>query len=416
MLAAPATAACAGPLSLARGIVADAPIAAPDKAVPAFSICGADRLGAWRRRLGIAGTPRAVAVVIAIGWLPLLVLSALNGTAFDGSSHPFIAEPGPWVRFFVVVPLLILTEKRADWLLGMVVDSFRRSGIVRGADIPAYDAAVARCVRSAGSARAELALLLVALAVPFGILTSLLPLVAGAGGWYGGTADGARQLSAAGRWYEFVSLPLVQFLLLRWFWRLYSWFRFLWRVSRFDLALAPAHADRAGGLGFVSFGPLAFLPVMVALSSVASVGIARQILSAGASLADFRVAIVAIAVGEVLLLVTPHLFFVVAAVRARRQALLTYGVAEAAMTRAFARDMTGPADAQGAALLESQHPSAMIDFASTYQLIQVMQPLGINSLRQVLVLVGPVLVPFAPLLLFEHSLSEIFKQVLSLLR
>ena len=46
-----------------------------------------------------------------------------------------------------------------------------------------------------------------------------------------------------------VSVPLFQFILLRWYFRIFIWARFLWQVSRIDLAYAPAHPDRLGGSG-----------------------------------------------------------------------------------------------------------------------------------------------------------------------
>jgi hypothetical protein len=40
------------------------------------------------------------------------------------------------------------------------------------------------------------------------------------------------------------------------YFQLFIWFLFLWRVSRLDLRLTPSHPDRAGGLGFLSaLGP-----------------------------------------------------------------------------------------------------------------------------------------------------------------
>ena len=49
-----------------------------------------------------------------------------------------------------------------------------------------------------------------------------------------------------------MSLPIFQFLLCRWYFRLFIWARFLWQVSRIDLSLVPTHPDRVGGLGFLS--------------------------------------------------------------------------------------------------------------------------------------------------------------------
>src|SRR6185436_519355 len=82
--------------------------------------------------------------------------------------------------------------------------------------------------------------------------------------WYGVPADGKLQPSLAGWWLGCVSLPLFQFLLLRWYFRLFIWARFLWQVSRIELNLMPLHPDRCGGLGFLSSVSYAFSPVLLA--------------------------------------------------------------------------------------------------------------------------------------------------------
>lgn len=69
--------------------------------------------------------------------------------------------------------------------------------------------------------------------------------------WYARSIDGVESLTGAGLWLTWVSNPIMQFLLLRWYLRIFIWARFLWRVSRIDLALLPTHPDRNGGLGFL---------------------------------------------------------------------------------------------------------------------------------------------------------------------
>ena len=69
--------------------------------------------------------------------------------------------------------------------------------------------------------------------------------------WYAVPTAAGLQLSLTGIWYGYVSLPLFQFLLIRWYFRLFIWTRFLWQVSRLDLRLVPTHPDRVGGLGFL---------------------------------------------------------------------------------------------------------------------------------------------------------------------
>ena len=70
----------------------------------------------------------------------------------------------------------------------------------------------------------------------------------------------------AGNYFFWLSLPVFQFMLIRWYYRLLLWCRFLWRVSRLDLDLVPAHPDRAGGLGFLGINTYAFAPLLLSQS------------------------------------------------------------------------------------------------------------------------------------------------------
>jgi hypothetical protein len=65
-------------------------------------------------------------------------------------------------------------------------------------------------------------------------------------------------------WFGYVSLSIFQFLLCRWYFRLFIWTRFLWQVSRIDLRLVPTHPDRVGGLGFLADTVYAFIPLLIA--------------------------------------------------------------------------------------------------------------------------------------------------------
>ena len=96
------------------------------------------------------------------------------------------------------------------------------------------------------------------------------------------TTDRVR-LSLAGVWYGFVSLPLFQFLLLRWYWRIFIWTRFLWQVSRIRLNLVPTHPDLLGGLGFLANTADAFAVLLVAHGAMLAGLIASRVFFLGAT-------------------------------------------------------------------------------------------------------------------------------------
>ena len=96
-------------------------------------------------------------------------------------------------------------------------------------------------------------------------------------------ADGS-SLTLAGMWYGYVSLPLFQFLLIRWYFRMFIWARLLWQVSRIELNLVPTHPDRVGGLGFLAATVHAFVPLLMAHGALLAGQLANQIFHLGASL------------------------------------------------------------------------------------------------------------------------------------
>ncbi len=386
--------------------------------VPAFSLCVGGRLHARLSKSGLArggrGRPLLVGVLLAVGWLPLVILTAVDGVLVGGVDHPLVSDLGAWARFFVVIPIMVFSEPVADRILGTVVELFRRTGLVRPADLPAFDAAVARAQRYATSDTVELLLLLTALALPHLVVASL-PHISTDTAWFGSVAGGNQKINAAGYWYAWVSLPLVQFLLLRWLWRILAWWGLVWRVSKLDLAWVAAHPDGAGGLGFLAWSPLAFRTVFFGFSALAATTISNRIQYGGWGLADARGPVIAFIVLECLLLLAPQFFFAGGLVKARYAALAGYGMTGFTMTREFDRQWTAPPPPHGADLLESPQSSALIDYAGTYGLVNAMRPVPI-SLREVGAILLPLAAPFVPLLLYQYSIKQILQGVIQLVR
>lgn len=383
-----------------------------------FSLSQGGRFHSAMVRAGAAGGARGllrfVGLLVVISWLPLVVLTARAGTALRGVDLPFFTDLGPWVRFFMVVPIMVLAERPADRMLSVVLEAFRRAGIVRQPDVPAFDAAVADATRRATADTIELILLALALVAPH-LSSAALPALAQGTAWYGTTAAGDLTLTTAGHWYAWVSLPLVDFLVLRWVWRTVAWWGLLWRTSRLDLALVPGHPDRAAGLGTLRLAPQAFLPVFVGLSALAAVSISSQIRLGATDLSAARGSVVVFLLLATALLLLPQVFFLPQLARARRWALVQYGVTGTMITRRFESRWTREMAGTSGDLLETADASATADFGGTYGQVAAMSPLGI-SLREIITIVVPVALPFAFLLLHQYSLKEIAQRLLQLAR
>src|SRR6266581_4695596 len=82
---------------------------------------------------------RRVVAITLVAWLPLLVLSALEGRAFGLVGIPFLKDLDAQVRLLVALPLLILAEKIIHERLR--ADTVARGPLVRldqPADLPVH--------------------------------------------------------------------------------------------------------------------------------------------------------------------------------------------------------------------------------------------------------------------------------------
>ena len=216
-----------------------------------------------------------IIVISLFAWLPLLVLSALEGQVLGGSAAvPFLLDVEVHVRFLVALPLLIVAELVVHQRMRFVVKQFLERHLIPESAMARFDAAIASAFRLRNSVLAEV--LLIAFVYGVGVLIVWRQYVAlDTATWYATPSVEGSKLSLAGMWYGYVSLPIFQFLLLRWYFRLFIWTRFLWQVSRIELSLVPTHPDRVGGLGFLSNTVYAFIPLAVAHGALLA-GHARQ--------------------------------------------------------------------------------------------------------------------------------------------
>ena len=132
---------------------------------------------------------------------------------------------------------------------------FLEDGLVPDDRRNEFDLAVASAMRMRNSIVAEL--LIIAFVYGIGILVVWRKdLTLDVSSWYGSVANGEMKLTFAGWWLACVSMPMFQFLFLRWYFRLFTWARFLWQVSRIKLNLLPGHPDRCGGVAAFAAGSL----------------------------------------------------------------------------------------------------------------------------------------------------------------
>jgi hypothetical protein len=231
--------------------------------------------------------------------------------------------------------------------------------------------------------------------------------------WYGVAADGRLRPSLAGWWLGCVSLPVFQFLLLRWYFRLFIWARFLWQVSRIELSLMPTHPDRCGGLSFLTSVINAFTPVLLAQGAMLSGMMANRIFYAGASLPEFKIEIVGIVAVMVFAIMGPLLVFVPKLEAARREGLKEYGTLAQRYVREFDRKWLRGGAAADEPLIGSADIQSLADLGNSYTMVQEMRLVPF-TLRTVLQLAVVTLLPVTPLLLTVIPLDVLLERLLKM--
>jgi hypothetical protein len=355
---------------------------------------------------------RRIAAFVLITWVPLAVLAARDGHLLGARLPvPFLLDVETHIRFLVAVPLLLAAELIVHRRLLPVARTFLERNLIPADAMPRFDAAVGSAFRLRNSVTAELLLLLFVYLI--GVLVIWRRFAIDVPTWYTALSGDGAQLTHAGVWYAFVSLPIFQFLLLRWYFRLAIWIRFLWQVSRIQLALVPTHPDEVGGLGFLANTVYAFSVLLIAHGALLAGQIANRIFFAGASFFDFKLEIAVLVVFLMCVVFAPLLVFSLQLSWAKRRGLYEYGTFAEGYVRTFDRKWLRGAAPQGEPLLGSSDIQSLADLGNSFSIVRNMQLAPITRLA-ILHLAAAVLVPLIPLLLTVMPLEELAKKLLGL--
>ncbi len=356
---------------------------------------------------------RRVILFVLISWVPLLALAAFGGHLLPGSAAlPFLLDIETHIRFLVVVPLLLGAELVVHRRLLPVARSFLDRGLIGEAEQERFDEAILSAFRLRNSVLAEV--LMVLLVYGVGVLIVWRRFTAlDLSTWYAQPSGEPFRLHSAGIWYAFVSLPIFQFLLLRWYYRMVIWIRFLWQVSRLELRLVPTHPDQVAGLGFLGNTVFAFSVLLMAHGAMLAAQIANRIFFAHAALLTFKEEIFTIVVFLLCLVFLPLLVFTPQLSRAKRRGLLEYGTLAERYVREFDGKWLRGGVASDEALMGSADIQSLADMGNSFAVLRGMR-LAPLSREAVLELSAAVLVPLAPLLLTIMPVEDLVKRLLGL--
>jgi hypothetical protein len=362
-------------------------------------------------RLGLIRTEapsiirRAFLSVMAT-WVPLLVLSALQGNAIgDLVSIPFMRDFAVHARFVVTVPLLLLAAPVLGPRLADAAAHFVGSGLLLERDYQRFDSAIERGLKWRDSGAAELVLVALAYALTISNLRSAAVHVST---WYALRTAAGVDITWAGWWFVIFCVPLMQFLILRWLWRLFLWTQFLWRMNQLELQLIPTHPDEAGGLAFVGEAQQYFGLILFAFSAAVAGVLANDIIYDGLPLAHFAPVIAVYVFLAVGIFFMPILLFCATLWRTKRLGLFQYGTLAKEYTTEFHCKWIMASRPPGEALLGSGDIQSLADLGNSYSFVKkmILVPTGFFTLFH---LALACLIPMAPLLLTMMPLEDILQ-------
>ncbi len=349
--------------------------------------------------------------IIAITWLPLLVLAALQGQLFNQNIDiPFWKDFACHARFLIVIPILIFAEISVDYHLRELTAQFFKSGIIDKSSWSNFEA-IRKKIRSL--ANTYWSDIILVLFIVINLVLRLHKLEADrVSFWIFLPGAEAGTLSWSGIYFGFVSMPFMQFILFRWVWRWIIWIIYFSRLSKLPLKLNSAHPDLAGGIGFLGFPPGPFTHILFALSIIIATTIAENIFFNNETLPTYYPVIVGFTIISILVNLAPLLVFTKPLRIQRRKGLFAYTelIHEHHMqfdakwfNKPHEDELTGIPDA-----------SSMADFNSSFDVVKRMRlfPFDLKIMMSSILFA---IVPMLPLFAFEYNIADLVIKVLKML-
>jgi hypothetical protein len=350
--------------------------------------------------------PRRILALTVFAWLPLLLLTVASSGG-NVTRLSFFRDVEVHVRLLIALPVLVAAELLVHLRIRAIVARFVDWGIVLPQNELPFRRAIQSAIRLRNSIPLETGLLLCIYTIGLWLWHSRVSIDVAT--WYA-MPGGRWNLTPAGIWYVFISIPVLQFILLRWYVRFFIWFRFLWQVSRIDLNLIPTHPDRAAGLAFLGKSVYAFGPILFAQGTMLAGLVASRVLYRGDNLQAFKLEIGGFIAFFVVAILGPLVMFTPRLAAVRRKGLADYGQLAQQYVDRFDQKWVRRGAAPSDELLGAADIQSLADLGNSYALVREMRwvPFGLEDISR---LAAVTAAPFLPLLLTIWSPEELIMRV-----
>jgi hypothetical protein len=346
---------------------------------------------------------RKIVALIGITWLPLFILSGIN--SIPDLKVPFLYNIEVHIRFLVALPIFVFAEVVVNNRIRILIRQFKLRKIIGEDEIPLLNNAIEKATRLSNSKIAEVVLLLLVFTLGswvWGMHFSISKVNT----WFAVLKDGEKHFTMAGDWYAFVSIPIFQFILIRWIYNLFVFGYLLFQISKLKLWITPIHPDRTGGIGYLVDYLHLITPFVFALNTLSAGGIADKIFFEGTALYDFRFNIFTYVAVTVAITMSPMLIFIRKLYNVKRKNFREYGILSTRYVQEFHNKWINNDNSSNEPLLGSPDIQSLADLDGSYSIARDMRSVPF-TLKDLGVLILIACIPYVPLLLTVMSVDKL---------
>jgi len=178
--------------------------------------------------------------------------------------------------------------------------------------------------------------------------------------------------------------------------------------------LAPAHPDRAGGIGFVGNSSYAFEPLLFAQGAMLSGLIANRILYEGQNLLSFKLEAAGFVGLFILCILGPLVMFTPLLDRTKRKGSTEYGLLATRYVFGYEEKWIGGGAEETSELLGTPDIQSLADLANSYSVVRDMRlvPFGLDDISW---LAAATAAPLLPLALLIFSVEELLTRLIKVM-
>lgn len=273
---------------------------------------------------GIHVSGLGASLFVLIAWVPLLVLAIIEGTAIPGKVHvPFLLDYSSICRYLIAGPVILMSEPVVRPWMKRMIRQFVVCHIIPPESIDNFRDLVDKILRLQTMALMQIILLVLSFVTS--VFSADVAIHAHTSTWQTLDLPDGKVFSMAGNFQNFVSQPIFRFLWLEALYQYSLWVYFLVKLSKFPLNIHPTHADGAGGLGFIGAGQTAFTLLAFAMSCGLTGAVERLLRIHPTKLLEHWDILAFWVTFMLVMFLGPLLAFTPKLVKAKRDALFTYG-------------------------------------------------------------------------------------------